>query len=90
MSSVAPVMLYALSTCLFCKKTKRLLDDCAVQYLAIDVDLLGDQEKDAALAEMNRYNPRASFPTIIVGDVVIVGFRESEIKKAVETLAHGR
>jgi len=35
------VILYALSTCVWCKKTKRLLNQLGVDYYFIDVDLLG-------------------------------------------------
>src|SRR4030042_840451 len=40
------VKLFSLSTCSHCKSTKRLLDECTIQYEFIDVDLLqGDEEK---------------------------------------------
>jgi glutaredoxin-like protein NrdH len=29
-----------------------------------------------------KYNPQRSFPTIIIGDKIIVGFKEDEIRKA--------
>ena len=39
------VMLYALSTCGWCKKTKRLLGELGVAYDYIDVDLLARGDK---------------------------------------------
>ncbi len=42
------VVLYALSTCMWCKKTKKLLNELAVDYYYVDVDLLpSDQIEDA-------------------------------------------
>ncbi|MGV1100821.1 glutaredoxin family protein [Thiovibrio sp. JS02] len=82
MSSDKAVRLYTLSTCLHCKKAKRMLDARAVRYTATDVDLLAGPEREKALAEVEKVNPRSSFPTIIVGPTVIVGFREDEILKA--------
>jgi glutaredoxin-like protein NrdH len=76
------VKLYSLSTCSHCKATKKLLDDCTVRYEATDVDLLSGQERAAVLEEVRKLNPQCSFPTIIIGDQVIVGFREAEIRKA--------
>ena len=35
------VMLYALSTCVWCNKTKKLLNELGVEYDYTDVDLLG-------------------------------------------------
>jgi glutaredoxin-like protein NrdH len=76
------VKLYSLSTCSHCKATKKLLDDCTVRYEATDVDLLSGQERAAVLEEVRKLNPQCSFPTIIIGDQVIVGFKETEIRKA--------
>ncbi len=76
------VKLYSLSTCSHCKATRKLLDDCTVRYEATDVDLLSGQERAAVLEEVRKLNPQCSFPTIIIGDQVIVGFKEAEIRKA--------
>jgi glutaredoxin-like protein NrdH len=76
------VKLYSLSTCSHCKATKKLLDDCTVRYEATDVDLLSGQERAAVLEEVRKLNPQFSFPTMVIGDQVIVGFRETEIRKA--------
>jgi hypothetical protein len=41
-------MLYALSTCPWCQKTKRLLDEMGLEIQYEDVDLLsGDARRDA-------------------------------------------
>jgi glutaredoxin-like protein NrdH len=77
-----PVIIYTLSTCSHCKATKKLLDDCRVQYEFTDVDLLEGDERAAVLEEVRKLNPRCSFPTIIIGDKVIVGYKEDEIKEA--------
>ena len=76
------VKLYSLSTCSHCKATKRLLEECTVQYEFTDVDLLEGDERAAILEDIRKLNPRCSFPTIIIGNTVIVGYREAEIKKA--------
>ena len=77
-----PVKMYTLSTCSHCKATKKLLDDCRVKYEFTDVDLLEGEEMTAILEDMRKLNPRCSFPTIIIGDKVIVGYKEDEIKEA--------
>ena len=76
------VKMYSLSTCSHCKATKRFLDECAVKYEFTDVDMLDGQERTAILEDVRKFNPRCSFPTIIIGDKVIVGFKENEIKEA--------
>ena len=77
-----PVRLYSLSTCSHCKCTKQLLDDCGIKYDCTDVDKLPKEELAMMLEEIKSINERCSFPTIIIGDTVIIGFREQEIRKA--------
>ena len=77
-----PVTLYTLSTCKVCKATRKLLDELAVTYECTDVDLLKREEQDQILDKMRDANPRGAFPTIIIGETIIVGLQEKEIKKA--------
>jgi len=53
-----------------------------VKYEFTDVDLIDPEERAAILEEIKKWNPRCSFPTIIIGDKVIVGYREDEIREA--------
>jgi len=76
------VKMYTLSTCSHCKATKKFMDDCRVEYEFTDVDLLEGKEREAILEEVRKLNPNCSFPTVIIGDKVIVGFRENEIREA--------
>lgn len=79
------VKIYALSTCPWCKKTKKLLDDLGVDYYFTDVDLLTGAEKNKAMAIVRKWNPSVSFPTIIVNDTrCIIGFREDELREALD------
>ncbi len=80
--SAQPVQIYSLSTCSHCKAIKKLLTDCTVQYDFVDVDLLKGEERTAILEDVKKFNPRCSFPTIIIGNIVIVGYKENEIKEA--------
>jgi glutaredoxin len=77
-----PVKMFTLSTCSHCKATKKFLNDCAIKYEFTDVDLLSGEEKAAIMADVRKLNPRCSFPTIIIGDKVIVGFNEVAIREA--------
>ncbi len=76
------VKIYALSTCIHCKNTKEFLSGCGIKFSFVDVDKLGLEERKEILEEIKNFNPSCSFPTIIIGDKVIVGYREDEIKKA--------
>ena len=76
------VMLYALSTCGWCRRTKALLSDLGVEYDYVDVDLLKGKEQDDAMEEVKKFNPDCNFPTIVIDDQkCIVGFKEDEIRE---------
>lgn len=76
------VKIYSLSTCSHCKSTKRLLSECTVEYDFVDVDLLEGEERKAILEDVRNFNPKCSFPTIVIGGKVIVGYKEDDIKEA--------
>jgi glutaredoxin-like protein NrdH len=76
------VKIYSLSTCSHCKSTKKFLSECAIKYEFVDVDLLEGVERKAILEDVKRFNPKCSFPTIIIGEKVVVGYKEEEIKEA--------
>ena len=74
--------LYSLSTCSHCRSCKRFLGDCGIEFEFTDVDLLPEDDRNDVMAEIKRLTSRCAFPTIIIGEKVIVGFREDEIKLA--------
>jgi glutaredoxin len=79
------IVLYALSTCPWCKKTKNLLDELGVEYYFCDVDLLNETEKKEALNSIEKWNSARSFPTMVINDTqCIVGFQENKIKGALD------
>lgn len=83
--NVGDIKLYALSTCPWCKKTKKLLDDMGVEYYFVDVDLLSGDDKNQTIATVKKLNPSMSFPTIVInGNKTIIGFQESQIKDALK------
>jgi glutaredoxin len=76
------VKVYSLSTCSHCKAAKKFLGECTIKYEFVDVDLLEGDERKAIIEDVKKFNPRCSFPTVIIGDKVIVGYKEQEIKEA--------
>jgi glutaredoxin-like protein NrdH len=78
------VVLYALSTCGWCKKTKALLRDLDAAYSYIDVDQLEGEEKSQVMDEVAKWNPACSFPTLVINGKCIVGFKDDQIKEALK------
>ena len=82
-----PVKLYSLSTCSHCKTTKKLLEECGCSFEFIDVDTLEKAERKVVLSDLKSVNPKRSFPTLVIGEKVIVGYKEKDILDAVNSLS---
>lgn len=79
------VLIYAISTCAWCKMTKKFLGDNSVEYEYVDADLTSDEEHEKIRQDIESKGAPPSFPTIIVdGKTVITGFRKDLIKEALE------
>jgi len=76
------VVLYALSTCQWCRKVKELLKELNIDFYYIDVDLADENDRKEIIEEIKRYNPACSFPTLILDDNdSIIGFDEEKIRE---------
>jgi glutaredoxin len=76
------VILYALSTCGWCKKTKELLKELKVEFSYIYVDLLDGEERSDTIEQVKKFNKQLSFPTLVIDDEkTIVGFNEDGIRE---------
>ena len=75
------VKLYSLSTCPTCKAVQKFLDKHNVRYELIEVDVLDSGEQWVTSKELKKYNPAATYPTLIVEEIVL-GLDEEAIKKA--------
>jgi glutaredoxin-like protein NrdH len=77
------IVLYALSTCGWCAKTKDLLRQIGVAFDYTYVDLLEGKEQDDAMDAVEKFNSSGSFPTLVIDNRrAIVGFHEQEIREA--------
>ncbi len=79
------VLLYTLSTCVWCKKTKQLLSDNDIEFEFIDVDVCNDEDYEIIEKDISDRGARFSFPTIIIDNThLITGYKEDEIRKFLE------
>lgn len=79
------VLMYALSTCAWCKLTKQFLNDNNIEYEYIDVDLCNEDDKEKIRKDIQRMGGRLSYPTIVVdGKKLITGFYKENIMEALE------
>jgi glutaredoxin len=79
------VVLFALSTCQWCRKTRMLLEELKVEYHYIYVDLTSGSERDEVVNELEKWNPDISFPTIVIDNKdIIIGYEVDKIKAKFE------
>jgi len=76
------VIVYALSTCVWCKMTKQYLQDNEVEYEYVDVDLCEEKEKEQVRQQIIDRGGSLSYPTVIFDDnTLITGFRKDKLKE---------
>ncbi|MFB3890255.1 MAG: glutaredoxin family protein [Candidatus Bathyarchaeia archaeon] len=79
------VMMYALSTCVWCKMTKQFLKDQSVEFEYVDVDLCSEEDKQKIRETIQAKGGSLSYPTTIVDDkIVVTGFRKDKLKEALQ------
>ena len=79
------ITLYALQTCSHCKDLKAWLTARRVPFRTVYVDMLVGTERNDTMRHLRRINPTMSFPTLVVGDAAIVGFKKASILAALAT-----
>jgi len=73
------IRLYALTTCPYCRMTKRYLDDHSISYEIVEVDLLEGEERQHTIDEVKQVSGGTSFPVLVADGEVVVGFNKSRI-----------
>lgn len=80
------IFIFALSTCVWCKKTKEFLKELGVAHEYIDVDLVIGEGKSKLMDEFGQYAQDVAYPTIVINDgqEVINGFNKTRLKELFE------
>ena len=79
------VVVYAISTCPWCRQAKRFLRDHDIEYEYVDIDLCSTEDREKIRGDILSRRGRLSYPTIIVDDrVLITGYQEDKIREALE------
>ena len=78
------VKLYAVSTCLHCKALIEFLEQNRIEFSIVNVDELVGSERREMVKEVKELNRRCTFPTLVVGDQVVVGFKEEEVRETLQ------
>jgi glutaredoxin-like protein NrdH len=80
----ADIIVFALSTCPWCKKAKALLNELGVEYRYVDVDLAEYADEQEIMTQMHRWGQVTAFPTLVFNDQeAVVGFKPDKIKELI-------
>lgn len=66
---------------MYCNALKKMFDDLGVEYRRVQADELTGAERERAVADLKKVNPICSFPTVVIGDEVVAGYKVQEIKE---------
>jgi glutaredoxin len=75
------VSMYTLSTCPWCRKTKKFFKDRNIPFDFVDYDLASEQEQEKISKEMMKYTGHISFPFVRIGDKVIIGYNPEQYEE---------
>ena len=69
------ILVFTLSTCMWCKKCKRYLDEKSMKYRYIDVDKIDPRDKAVILDYLREnYQERISYPFLVCESGHVVGY----------------
>ncbi len=61
-----------------------MLDNKAVVYDVIEVDLASGDDQKQALVEVEKLTGKRKFPVTVIDEIVIQGYKEEEIERALK------
>ncbi len=76
------IILFTLSTCGWCQKTKTLLKQLGVKYYYIDMDSLDWDTLELAEDEIRKHTAKIAYPTAIINsEECIVGYDPDRLRE---------
>ena len=79
------VLVYALSTCAWCKLAKNFLKDAGIEQKHVDVDLCDEKDREKVKKDILDKGGDLSYPTIIIDNKILInGFHKNKLKEALE------
>jgi len=78
------VLMYAISTCIYCKRAKKWLRDQDIEYLYVDIDLCNAEDRATIRKDILARGGQLIYPVIIIDDDILIN--NLRINKLKETL----
>ena len=79
------VLLYAISTCGWCKRAKNFLNDNNVDYEYVDIDLCSSEDKNTIRQDILKRGGVLAYPTVIIdGKTLLTGPSPDKLREVLE------
>ncbi len=78
------VSMYTLSTCPWCRKTKKFFKDKNIPFDYVDYDLASEEEQEKIGKDMQKYTGHIAFPFVRIGDDVIIGYNPEKFEEKIK------
>ena len=77
--------MYAINTCVWCKKSKGFLADNNIEYEFLDVDKCSKEEREKIRSDILSRGGHLSYPAIIVDNKTLInGFQEEKLREVLK------
>ena len=77
------VLIYAISTCIWCKRAKKFLRDQDIEYKYVDIDQCNVEDRSKIKNDILARGGQLVYPTIIIDDKILINnFRIDKIRNA--------
>ncbi|MCJ7721570.1 glutaredoxin family protein [Candidatus Bathyarchaeota archaeon] len=79
------VLVYAISTCGWCKRAKKFLNDNNIGYEYIDVDVCNWEDKNKIMQDIKSRGGRLAYPTLIIDNkILLTGASPDKLREVLE------
>lgn len=78
------IVIYALSTCLWCRKTKKYFEEKGLPYESVEYDKLDDKQQTEVIKHIKACGGTGSFPFVKIDGACVQGFNPEDFDRALE------
>lgn len=77
--------MYAISTCGWCKRAKKVLNENEVEYEYIDLDIANQEDKEIIRKDIQKRGGILAYPTVIIDDqILLTGPSPDKLRQVLE------
>ena len=79
------VVVYGLSTCPWCRKTKQYFTDMQIEFEYVNYDLANEEEQSKIMQDMKKLGGGNAFPFVKIGEEVVIGYNPEKFSTLLES-----